>query len=153
MSGEILLTAILWLCALTCFALACARRKRVRVLPPLFIVLFVTFFALLSPSGKVLITIGRFRITLDSLLLGLRRSGMLVGMVFLSRAIVSPDMRLHGTIGSKLTDVFYWLNLLTEKRIPLKRGHIIEAIDERLFEIWMADAAAAPPAAPENPEV
>mgnify|MGYP006873040395 CR=1 FL=1 len=136
MNKEILLTATIWLFTLIFFVLACVKCRRVRVLPSLFIVIFVTFFSLLSPSGEVLLTLGRFRITLDSLLLGLRRSGILVGMVFLSRIVVNPKMKLRGKLGNKLTEVFFYLNLLTEKKISFKKGHIIEAIDERLCEIW-----------------
>ena len=139
MNKEILLTATIWFFTLIFFVLACVKCHRVRVLPSLFIVLFVIFFSLLSPSGEVLLTVGTFRITLDSLLLGLRRSGILVGMVFLSRIVVTPNMKLHGKLGNKLTEVFFYLNLLTEKKIALKRGHIIEAIDDRLCEIWQVN--------------
>lgn len=141
MKSEIFLTAAIWFFVLILFILACLKCRRIRVLPPLILVLSVTFFALLSPSGQVLLSIGSFKITLDSLLLGLRRSGVLVGMVFLSRVIISQKsgkdfMNRGGPIGNKLTEVFYYLNLLTEKKISFKKGHIIEAIDERLCEIW-----------------
>ena len=141
MNSNFLLTITIWLFVLIFFILASVKHRRLRVLPPIFIVIFVTFFALLSPSGEVLLTIGRFRITLDSLLLGLRRSGILVGMVFLSRIVVSPKMKLRGKFGSKLTEVFFYLNLFTERKLSLKRGHIIEAIDERLLEIWENESA------------
>ena len=45
-------------------------------------------------------------------------------------------MNKCGWFGNKLTEVFFFLNLLTEKKIVFKKGHIIEAIDERLCEIW-----------------
>ncbi|WP_296326219.1 hypothetical protein [Treponema sp. UBA3813] len=136
MKSEILLTAAVWLFVLIFFILACVKGRRIRLLPSLFIVIFVTFFALLAPSGEVLLSIGSFRITSDSLLLGLRRSGILVGMVFLSRLIINPQVKVKGKVGNKLTEVFFYLNLLTEKKISFKKGHIIEAIDERLCEIW-----------------
>ena len=155
MNREIVLTAGIWGLTLIFFVLACVRCRRVRVLPSIFILICVTFFSLLSPAGEVLLTIGRFKITLDSLLLGLRRSGILVGMVFLSRVILSSKTKdfsvnsdstrqfwrfsknkIFETSKNKLTEVFYYLGLLTEKKITFKRGHIIEAIDERLCEIW-----------------
>ena len=139
MNKEILLTATIWSFTLIFFVLACVKCHRVRVLPSLFIVRFVIFFSLLSPSGEVLLTVGTFRITLDSLLLGLRRSGILGGMVFLSRIVLTPNIKLHGKFGNKLTEVFFYLNLLTEKKIAFKRGHIIEAIDDRLCEIWQVN--------------
>lgn len=141
MKSEIILTAVIWLFVLIFFVLACVKCHRVRVIPSLVIVLSVTFFSLLSPAGEVLLTLGSFKVTLDSLLLGLRRSGILVGMVFLSRLIISQKsgksfINKGGRIGNKLTEVLFFLNLLTEKKIAFKKGHIIEAIDERLCEIW-----------------
>lgn len=141
MKSEIFLTAAIWFFVLFFFIIACVKCRRIRVFPPLVIVLSVTFFSLLSPSGEVLLSIGSFKITLDSLLLGLRRSGILVGMVFLSRLIISQKsgktFMSHGDIiSNKLTEVFFCLNLLTEKKISFKKGHIIEAIDQRLCEIW-----------------
>lgn len=146
MTDEIFLTAAIWLFALAFFVIARIRRKRARVLPSLLIVIFVTFSTLLSPSGEVLATVGSFRITLGSLLLGLRRSGILIGTVFLSRSLVPlhkeiPPRQRFGRLGNSLTEIFHYLNLLTEQKIPLKRGHIIEAIDRRLCEIWGEEEA------------
>ena len=143
MKSEIILTAAIWFFVLIFFILACVKCRRVRVIPSLVIVLSVTFFSLMSPSGEVLLSIGSFKITLDSLLLGLRRSGILVGMVFLSRLIISQEsgktfISHGGRIAGKLTEVFFFLNLLTEKKISFKKGRIIEAIDQRLCEIWDA---------------
>ena len=143
MKSEIILTAAIWFFVLIFFILACVKCRRIRVFPPLVIVLSVTFFSLLTPAGEVLLSIGSFKITLDSLLLGLRRSGILVGMVFLSRLIISQKsgkafMGHGGIISNKLTEVLFYLNLLTEKKISFKKGHIIEAIDDRLCEIWDA---------------
>ena len=141
MESEIILTATIWFFVLIFFILACVRCRRVRVVPSLVIIISVTFFALLSPSGEVLLTLGRLKVTLDSLLLGLRRSGILVGMVFLSRALISPQnndsfLKHFGKAGNKLTEVFFWLNLLTEKKFSFKKSLIIQQIDERLLEIW-----------------
>lgn len=143
MKSEIILTAAIWFFVLFFFILACVKCRRVRLVPSLVIVLSVTFFSLLSPSGEVLLSLGSFKITFDSLLLGLRRSGILVGMVFLSRLIISQEsgkalISHRGMISNKLTEVFFFLSLLTEKKISFKKGHIIEAIDQRLCEIWDA---------------
>ena len=136
MNSEIFFTLAIWIFTLIFFILACIKCRRGRIFPSLLVVLSVTFFSLLNPIGEVILTIGSFKITQDALFLGLRRSGILVGMVFLSRIIVNPKMKFPGKIGNKLTEVLFWLNLLTEEKISLKRGHIIESIDERLCKIW-----------------
>lgn len=127
---------ILWLFVVSFFILASVKRKKVKILPSILVTFTVTFFALLSPYGKVLIAFGSFKITSGSLILGLRRSGVLAGMVFLSQIMISQEIKLPGMAGEFLKQVFYWLEKLTEARIKFKPEHIIETLDDRLCEIW-----------------
>lgn len=127
---------VLWGFVILFFILASIKRKKVRILPSVFITLTIVFFALLSQHGKVLLTFGSFRITSDSLFLGLRRSGILVGMVFLSQIIISPKLKLPGKAGKFLKQVFFWLEELTNVRLKFRPKHIIETLDNRLCEIW-----------------
>ncbi len=127
---------ILWGFVILFFILASTKRKKIKILPSIFVTLTIVFFAVLSQHGKVLLTFGSFRITYDSLLLGLRRSGILVGMVFLSQIVISPKLKLPGKAGNFLKLVFLWLEELTNVRLNFKPGHIVETIDERLCEIW-----------------
>ena len=136
MSLSLFLTIIIWFFILFSFVFSAIKGRNQRILSSFFFVVFVTFFSLLQPCGKVLLTLGSLRITFDSLILGLRRSGVLVGTVFLSRLLVNSRVKRNGTTRNKLSVVFFYLNLLTEKKIPLKFGHVIEAIDSRLCEIW-----------------
>ena len=63
-------------------------------------------------------------------------------MLFRSKeSLISPQnndsfLKHFGKAGNKLTEVFFWLNLLTEKKFSFKKGLIIQQIDERLLEIW-----------------
>lgn len=128
---------ILWIAVLIFYICTVIRRHgKVKVLPSILIVLSVTFFALLSPYGKVLFTIGSWRITAGALMSGLHRSGILVGMVFLSQCAVSRNLKLPGTVGEFIASMFTIFEMLTEKRISFKPGKIISSIDERLLEIW-----------------
>lgn len=127
---------VLWTFVILFFILASIKRKKVHFLPSLVITLSITFFALLSPHGKVLLTLGNFKITQESLILGLKKSGILVGMVFLSQSIISPRIKLPGKAGAFLREVFYWLEKLTDVKLNFKTKNIIETIDSRLCEIW-----------------
>lgn len=131
---------VIWSLAILFFILASIKRKKIKILPSILITLSITFFALLIPHGQVLLTIGSLRITLDSLLLGLKRSGILVGMVFFSQFLISPKIKLPGKAGIFLKQVFFWLEKLTSIKISFKPGHIIESIDSRLCEIWSETA-------------
>lgn len=130
---------VLWGFVFLFFILASIKRKKVRILPSVFVTITIVFFALLSQHGKVLLTFGSFRITSDALFLGLRRSGILVGMVFLSQIIISPKLTLPGKVGKFLKRVFFWLEELTNVRLKFKPKHIIETLDNRLCEIWQQE--------------
>jgi heptaprenyl diphosphate synthase len=112
------------------------RHGKVKIMPSVFITISVTFFAILSPYGKVLFSIGSWRITQDALLSGLHRSGILVGMVFLSQCAVSKELMIPGKVGKFVASMFRIFESLTAKRISFKPNKIISSIDERLIEIW-----------------
>jgi heptaprenyl diphosphate synthase len=130
---------LLWIFTGIFFAITLLRRGKIKILPSILITVSVTFFALLSPYGKVLFKIGSFRITKDALITGLHRSAILTGMVFLSQFAVSPQLHLPGKAGEFLAMVFTWLDKLTEQRISFKPGQIISSIDNRLCQIWNTD--------------
>ena len=115
---------------------AIKKRGRIKVLPSVFMTIGITFFALLAPSGRVLLSLGKFRITLDSLLVGLHKSGILTGMVFLSQFAISPHLHLPGKAGVFLGQMFTTFDALTAKRLHFSRGHVIAALDSRLNELW-----------------
>lgn len=127
---------ILWGFVFLFLVINLLKGKKIKILPSLIVAASVTFFALLSPNGKVLLTLGSFKITSRALILGLRRSGILIGMVFLSQIMISPNLKLPGKAGEFLRFVFYWLEKLTEVRLKFKPKTIIDTLDNRLCEIW-----------------
>ena len=134
MSG--LRIGIEWSIVFVLMVLAFIRKKRIRLLPSLFLTVFITFFALLSPTGKVLTTISSFKITQEALFFGLHKSAVLVGMVFISQTIVSYKIRLPGTIGAFVAQVFSYFEQFTEKRLSFHKHSVIEQIDEALLSLW-----------------
>lgn len=111
------------------------KKGRVKLLPSIIIVLSVTFFALLTPVGKVLFRIGGWKITQTSLEMGLHRSGFLVGMVFISQCAVDKSLRLPGKAGAFVAGVFYYFDLLVSEKIKFSRKNLVKSIDERLLKI------------------
>lgn len=127
---------ITWAIVFLLMLISFIRRKKIRILPSVLLTVCVTFFALLSPSGKTLTIIRSFRITQDALFVGLQKSAVLVGMVFFSQTIVSCNISLPGKAGRLIADVLFWFNQLTAQRISFKKGHIIAQIDEMLCALW-----------------
>lgn len=135
---------IVWGCVVLFYIFAMIKRKgRVKLMPSVFITLTVTVFALFNPFGRVLFTLGKFRITEGALLSGLHRSGILCGMVFLSQIFVSKRIKLPGKAGVLVSNVFIILDTLGQKRIKFEKGKIIESIDNRLCEIWNKERGIA----------
>ncbi len=130
---------ISWTITGTFFLLSLLKRGKVMILPTIFLTIGITFFELLTPIGKILITIGTFQISEDSLLSGLHKSSILSGMLFISQFAVSPQLHIPGKAGLFLNKIFSYFELLTDKPISLKPGTIISSIDNRLLEIWEQD--------------
>ena len=134
MSG--LRLALEWALVFILMTLVFLRKHRIHLLSPVILTFFITFFALLSPTGKVLTTVSSFKITQDSLFLGLHKSAVLVGIVFLSQTIVSYKLSLPGRIGVFLHQIFFYYDRLASPKIYLTKGHVIEQIDEKLLSLW-----------------
>ena len=100
----------------------------------------ILFMALLSPYGKVLLGVGKFKITAGALENGLKRSGVLVGMVFASRCIVGRNTTLPGKAGSFISRVFFLFDSLTStgkfSGMKLKKGAVFEQLDARLMDMY-----------------
>ena len=125
-----------WICVAVFFIAASIKRKRiVKLLPSVFVTLTVILLALLTPSGKVLYSIGTWRITQGSLINGLQRSGILVGMVFLSQCAISPDLHLPGKFGALLQQVLLYASKLTQTKPQFKKQNLFVTLDTWLVSI------------------
>ena len=129
--------------ALIFFLLALSRRGKLRLLPSILMIAGITFFALFSPHGQVLVRWGRFSVTAGALEAGLSRGLTLAGMVFLSQLALSPQLHLPGKLGSFVVDMFTLLDKLTRERLSFskekKRARIKElaaALDARLYRVY-----------------
>jgi uncharacterized membrane protein len=130
-------TAVVWIFTAVFYGMAMIRKRgRVRIISSVLMTVAVTFFALLSPYGKIIVSIGKFHVTYDALLSGLHKSGILTGMVFLSQFAVSSRMAIPGKAGLFLHRMMSVFDALGSERITFTRGHVIEAIDARLEKIW-----------------
>ncbi len=128
--------AIEWTLVALLALIAALRKKKLRLLTPLLVTGAVTFFALLTPAGKVLIYVYSFPITELALIQGLHKSAILNGMVFFSQIIVSKKIHLPGKAGAFLQEIFADFENLSSKSLPLKKGHFISSLDQRLNEVY-----------------
>ena len=120
--------------------LALLAGKKIRLLYFLAFTGFMVFFHLLTPWGRVVMEIGRLRITEGSLRTGLGKALTLLGIVFLSLAIVRPELRLPGRIGRLVARCLCYFESMFEHRgeltreLGLNRWNIYAALDNFLLE-------------------
>ena len=105
----------LWADVLLFMLLNALKKGHIRLLPALIILISVVFFNLLAPSGLVLFSVFSFKVTQGALFTGLRKSGILLGMVFISQYAVSRTLYLPGRFGGFLSLVFWYFDKLSEK--------------------------------------
>lgn len=129
--------------ALIFFLLALSRRGKLRLLPSILMIAGITFFALFSPHGQVLVRWGGFSVTAGALEAGLSRGLTLAGMVFLSQLALSPQLHLPGKLGGFVVDMFGLLDKLTKERLAFskekKRARIKElmsTLDAHLYQVY-----------------
>ncbi|MCF0242051.1 MAG: Gx transporter family protein [Treponema sp.] len=119
------------------------RRKKIRLFPSVIVILSVTILSLLNPYGKILFSVGTFKITEGALTSGLMRSGKLCAMVFMSQTMVDKNLRLPGKAGLFMTLVFNIFSELTSKKMEAEnktqkreKRTDLNFIDKRLLEVW-----------------
>lgn len=115
------------------------KKRKLKFLPPLIIFVSIVFFSLLQPFGKVLFSVFSFDITWGALVSGIKRASILTIMVFVSRLFVSRSFKIPGKAGEFMNTVFYYLGLLTQKKI--NKGSfmsILKAVDTRLVHVYFS---------------
>ncbi len=92
--------------------------------------------SLFTPSGLILFSVGKLNITLGALQYGLKKSAVLVGMVFASQSIVNKNLSIPGKAGRFISGIFTIADSLMEQKISIKKGNVIKSLDSALIELW-----------------
>jgi hypothetical protein len=120
-----------------------------------FLTLSIAAFNLLSPWGRVLLTLGPLRVTEGALVAGLSKGVTVTGLVLISLFSVSPELRLPGRFGAFLARSLFYFQRLSSLRRRIRPAHLWQDIDEILEDAFPgsggAPAQAAPAARPPSP--
>lgn len=136
-----LLFLLLWFLAWLC-------GKKNRPLFTILMIVFIVAFNLIFPLGRVLFSIGAFRITDGALLMGIQRAVTLVSLIMLSRIMIRPDLKIPGRFGEMVGDSLKLYAVIMNQRQRITRKNLIGDIDQMLIELssgqtLQPDAAAA----------
>jgi len=136
--------------------LAVAAGRQVRWLYFLVLICTVVIFHLLSPHGRILLTIGPLTVTDGALRQGLIKGLTITGLVLVSLFSVRRDLVLPGRAGREIAGVLYYYERLLEgRRNRFRRAagdrSIAQGIDEVLFEVYPPKAPVPSSPVPSEP--
>ncbi len=95
------------------------------------------------PLGRVIWRVGPWRITQGALDSGLAKGLTLVGLAYLSRFCVRPELRLPGAAGRYVARTLFYLNRLLELRARLSLARLSDTLDALLESLWSQSPAGA----------
>jgi heptaprenyl diphosphate synthase len=118
--------------------------KKNNALVTIAVILSIVGFNLLAPYGRVLFSVGVFRLTEGALRAGLQRAVTLEGLIMLSRFAIRRDLRLPGSFGVLIGESFRILALIQERRNTVSAKNFIADIDALMLELSDTENGAAP---------
>ncbi len=122
--------------------------KRIRLGSCFLLTLSITFFHLLSPSGRILWELAGWSLTSGALERGLLKSLTLCGLIFISLFSVTPELNLPGRLGGLLGWSFYYFEILLEGRKKISPRRFMASLDEALLELFPPEDFKGPPRFP-----
>lgn len=124
--------------ALLFLALNAATGKRINPVLTSVMTLSIVAFNLVVPFGRVLATLGGFKITKGALLGGIEKAVTVEGLIWLSQLVVRPDIRIPGVAGKLLAGSFGYFARITEEKKSIERQDIFGSLDRMLNRLWEA---------------
>jgi heptaprenyl diphosphate synthase len=109
--------------------------KKNNPLITILIILGIVAFNLLAPYGRIIASLGIFKITTGALLAGIHRGVTLEALIMLSRAAIRQDLRLPGSFGDLVGESFRIFAQITEQKNIIDRKNIAAGIDKLLIEL------------------
>ena len=109
--------------------------KKTNPVVTLLVIIFIIAFNLIIPYGRVLFSIGIFKITSGALTAGIHRAFTLSALVMLSKVTIKDDLHIPGAFGGILSESLKIFSLLTGKKYRLTGKNFIADIDNMMIEI------------------
>jgi len=115
--------------------LACFSGRKINFLYTILITSFIIAFNLIIPYGRVLYSIGAFKITSGALEAGIHRAVTLQALVMLSKFTIRKDLMLPGAFGRLLSESLRIFSAIMGKRLHLTRRNLIAEIDALMLNL------------------
>ncbi|MFA6732207.1 MAG: Gx transporter family protein [Sphaerochaeta sp.] len=113
------------------YLLQLTARRKIRLLPPLMLLVSLAILSLFEPNGKVLLSLGSVAFTEGSLTLAFTKALRLMSLLAASQCLTASNPRLKGKAGSiLLLDLAYFGQLSSSFRTT--KGSLVKRIDQAL---------------------
>ena len=100
----------------------------------ILVIIGIVAFNLIIPYGRVLFSLGPFRITAGALETGIRRAVTLEGLIMLSRVTIRQDLKIPGFFGELIGESFRILALIMSRKQRLSKN-LIADLDRLMMEL------------------
>ena len=96
---------------------------------------FIITFNLLIPYGRVLFSIGIFKVTSGALEAGIHRAVTLQALVLLSKVTVRQDLKIPGAFGQLLSESLRMFSVIMSRKYRLIGKNLMVEIDNLMLEL------------------
>ena len=88
----------------------------------ILVIFIIVAFNLIIPYGRVLLSIGIFKITAGALATGIHRAVTLEGLVMLSRVTIRQDLKIPGLFGELIGESFRIFAIIADRKPRITGG-------------------------------
>ena len=99
------------------------------------VILGIVVFNLIIPYGRVLFSIGAFKITQGGLVVGVQRAVTLEGLIMLSRVTIRPDLKIPGLFGELIGESFRIFSVIMNQKQRITRKNLMGDIDQMMLDL------------------
>jgi len=107
--------------------------SKIKPLPAILMSVSIVLFNLFVPFGKILAEPFGLPITEGAIFLGIKKTLIIEGMVFISKWMLKDGLTLPGKIGTLVSQAFDILGSLSANRKKLDPKNLIHSIDEIMY--------------------
>ena len=109
--------------------------NRINFIFTILIIAGIAAFNLIVPYGRVLFSIGAFKVTSGALTAGIHRAVTLEALVMLSKASIRHDLKIPGAFGELLGESLRIFSVMTDRKYRVTGKTFFADIDRLLLEL------------------
>jgi len=117
--------------------------KKINPFPVILVIFYIVVFNLIVPYGRILFSIGPFKITQGALIAGISRAVTFEALVMLSKVSVRSDIKLPGAFGELLGESLRIFSIIVSRKHRITAKNVIADIDGLMMELSCEDTGTA----------